>query len=128
MVCDKIKSLLGVLSVRKCPCRENEDGSLTELHHWQVWHFFDTCEAIQAIVDYYKLDGKRYINYASDSSTERFKTGGHYHVLMIMGDSFENRRILEQVCQIWGLCGWENVIQNVACGWLSARASRIRER
>ncbi len=126
MLCDKIKSLPGVLSVKKCPCRKNEDGSLTELGLWKVWHFSFAYKTILDIVNYHKLDGKRHISYTSDSSTERFKTGGHYYAQMIMSDSPKNREILEQVCQIWGLCGWENVVQNIACGWISARGSRNR--
>lgn len=127
-VISRIKEIFGVLAAKKVRCRENADGSLTELYQWRIWHlpFLSISRKIQTIIDYYSLEGERHISYSSSMSVERFKTGGHFYVQIVAGAGAKNEEILEQACSIWRICGWQHITTNVSCGWISARASRNR--
>jgi len=127
-ITEQLEAIRGVFSIQKMPCHITYNGGLVETYHYRIWHLPlpSIFKTIQSVVDYHRLIGKRYVSRRHYTSVERFKTGAHFYVQFIASDCPKNWIILEQTCDIWRLCGWQNIHINAAGCWISARASRKR--
>jgi len=117
-----------VTGVEKKPAITS-NGVMVEQYHYTVTHWprWNAGKIIKNVVFCYS-ERERY-ELLRDETFARvvswFKTGAHYYMQYIAGDTPENRVIRDEYTKNWKRCGqFERVIAHDGCGWIYAYAVR----